>query len=406
MARGLLVLSLCMFPAVAVAGQALPRAAPEEVGMSSARLELIGEVLRSEIDEGLIPGAVVAIARRGRVVFHEAYGFLDKPAGIPMPRDAIFPIASLTKPIAAVGALILQEEGRLSVYDPVATYLPELAAREVAVAGADGSAGPRTERARRQPIVQDLMRHTHGFTADLPVGRRTSQQLLDSLATLPLDHQPGTVWEYGLGLDILGLVIERVTGRNLGAHLDERLFTPLGMHDTGFVVPASKHDRIAAVLSINPRTGQAQAVADRRVAPPFECGGGCLASTAEDYLRFALMLEGGGSLGGIRILGPKTVEYMTSDHLLPSVDISRLESGWPNEVGYGFGLGVAVRRGNGGSPMMGTAGDYNWGGATGTYFWVDPEEDLAVVFMALAPGPLRLRYRHLLPTLVLQAITE
>jgi CubicO group peptidase (beta-lactamase class C family) len=178
------------------------------------------------------------------------------------------------------------------------------------------------------------------------------------------------------------------------------------MDDTGFVVPPSEHSRSPVALPLNPITGRPQSVADRRTATPVECGGGCLTSTAEDYLRFAMMLSQGGSLNGVRILGPKTIEYMTSDHLLPTVDTSELDAGWPNVAGYGYGLGVAVRRENGLSPMMGTAGDYNWGGASGTYFWVDPEEELAVVFMALAPGQLRIRYRHLMPTLVLQAIVD
>jgi len=374
--------------------------------MSSARLGLIGDVLRSEIEDGLIPGAVVAVARRGRLVYHEAFGFLDKSAGSPMPRDAIFPIASITKPIVAVGALMLQEEGRLSVYDPVARYLPELAAREVAVEVA-GSSGVSTERAVRQPRVQDLMRHTSGFTAP-PAWERgmSGKDLVDSLSRVPLDYQPGTRWEYGQGFDLAGIIIERVSGQTLGEFLTQRLFAPLGMHDTGFLVPSSKHARYAVALPTNPLTGQPQTVDDRRDPGRPQCGGGCLASTAADYLRFAQMLLNGGSLGGIRILGEKTVEYMTSDHVGPEVDMSRLVRGWPNEEGYGYGLGVAVRRANGVSPMMGTAGDYNWGGASGTYFWVDPEEELAVVFMALAPGALRLRYRHLMPTLVLQAITE
>ena len=406
MIRSLLTVALLAFGAAPLASQPLPVAAPEDVGMSSERLEVSGRVRRAEVEDGLIPGAVVAIARRGRVIFHEAYGYLDKPAGIPMPRDAIFPIASITKPVVTVGGLILQEEGRLSVYDPVATYLPELGARVVTVGEPDGSAGARTEPARRQPTVQDLLRHTSGFIAPVSPGPMTAQEFVDSLARTQLVRQPGTVWEYGVGFDLMGIIIERVSQQSLGAFLEERIFAPLGMHDTGFTLPSSKSGRFAKPLPLHPRTGQPQSVRDLQEPLALQCGGGCLASTAADYLRFAQMLLDGGSFGGTRILGPKTVEYMTSDHLLPGTDITRLMSGWPNEVGYGFGLSVAVRRENGVSPMMGTAGDYNWGGATGTYFWVDPQEELAVVFMGLASGGLRLRYRHLMPTLVLQAITD
>jgi CubicO group peptidase (beta-lactamase class C family) len=406
MIRSLPTVALLVVLAAPAVGQSLPVGAPEDVGMSSERLRLIGEVLRSEIDQDMIPGAVVAVARRGRLVYHESFGYLDKAAGTPMPRDAIFPIASLTKPIVAAASMILLEEGRLSMSDPVGRHIPELAAKEVAVSGSENGASAATVPARRQPTVQDLLRHTHGFSTTPGPGSLTAQQFVDSLARLPLVHQPGTVWEYGLGLDLAGLVIERITHERLGDFLEERLFGPLGMDDTGFGVPSSKHDRYAVALPVNPLTGRPQGSMDRRARPPFDCGGGCLSSTAADYLRFAQMLLAGGSLGGRRILGPRTVRYMTAIHTTPDIDLSALGAGWPNAQGYGFGLGVAVRAGDGVSPMMGTRGDYNWGGASGTYFWVDPEEELAVVFMAMAPGALRLRYRHLMPTLVLQSITE
>jgi CubicO group peptidase (beta-lactamase class C family) len=266
-----------------------------------------------------------------------------------MPRDAIFNIASITKPVVAVGALMLQEEGRLSVYDPVARYLPELANREVAVATGAGSSGaPATEPAVRQPRVQDLMRHTSGFTAPPGWPRGMSADaFVDSVSRVPLDYQPGTRWEYGQGFDLLGIIVERLSQQSLGEFLTARVFTPLGMHDTGFQVPASKHSRYAIALPINPLTGQPQTVGDRRIPGGNECGDGCLASTAADYLRFAQMLLDGGTLGSTRILGPKTVEYMTSDHIGPDVDMSRLVRGWPYEEGYGFGLGVAVRRADG-----------------------------------------------------------
>lgn len=391
---------LCL--ATPLAAQTLQQGRPEDVGMSSERMALIGSVLNREVEEGRIPGAVVAIARRGRLVYHEAFGFRDKAAGAPMTRDVIFPIASLTKPIVAVGTMILQEEGRLAVSDPIAQYLPELADRVVAVSGDGSTRG--TVPARRQPTLQDLLRHTPGFPAHR-AGTLTAQQFIDSLARLPLQDQPGTKWAYRSSFEILGLAIERVTGQSLGQYLEARVFRPLGMDDTGFLVPAAKSQRYAVALPNNPLTGRPQSIGDlRNPRWGFECGGGCLASTAEDYLTFAQMLLNGGRSGEVRILGVKTVQYMVSDHIGPDVDVSSFRAGWPLADGYGFGLSVAVRRGDGVSGMIGSAGDYHWGGATGTYFWVDPKEDLAVVFMAAAPGALRMRYRHLLPTLVYQAI--
>ena len=399
--------------------QQIPVAKPEAVGMSSQRLQRIAPIMLADIENGRMPGAVVAIARKGKLVYYEAFGFLNKTAGTPMPKDAIFPIASMTKPLTTVGALMLVEEGRLLLNDPVGEYLPQLGKMSVAVTRPGTATG--TEAARRQPTIQDLMRHTAGVTTgnrgtselykmypqeswDAAVSF-TGSQFIEKLASLPLHYQPGTVWDYSLGLDVLGLAIEAVTKQPLSRFLSERLFTPLGMVDTEFVLTADKARRIARVLPAELETGSKQVAGDRRQPRKFDCGGACALSTATDYLRFAQMLLNRGTLDGTRILGRKTVEFMTADQLGPEVNIDRLRD-YPNINGYGFGLGVAVRRGYGVAGTIGSPGDYHWGGANGTYFWVDPKEELAVVFMAATPGAVRFRNRQVITSLVLQAIAD
>jgi CubicO group peptidase (beta-lactamase class C family) len=414
--------TILLFASYAVADP-LPRARPESVGMSSERLDRIGQALRADIDRGRLPGAVVAIARRGRLVYLEAFGYLDKSANVPMPRDAIFSIASMTKPMAAVAALMLHEEGRLLVTAPVGDYLPQLAKMQVAVLRKDGSGNVvmETVPARRAITSQDLMRHTAGLTygnrgttalhktyplsSNWSATNLTGAELLEKLSTLPVHYQPGSVWDYSLGLDVLGLAVEAVSGQTLGQFLDQRLFKPLEMTDTAFVVPREKSKRLAKPLPADPDTGKPQLMRDATKPTRFECGGGCAVSTASDYLRFSQMLLNRGRLGDVRILGGKTVDFMTANHLGPEVDVERLRT-YPNINGYGFGLSVAVRQHAGMAGMMGTPGDYNWGGANGTYFWVDPKEQLAVVFMAHTPSPIRLHSRQLITALVLQSIVD
>jgi CubicO group peptidase (beta-lactamase class C family) len=266
--------------------------------------------------------------------------------------------------------------------------------------------------------IQDLMRHTAGVsygrgTTPLhgiwPVGsawaasRWTGKELIDRIAELPLHFQPGSAWEYSLGLDVLGLAVEAVAGKTLREFLTERLFTPLGMPDTGFVVPDRDLPRYAKALPNDPLSGEPQTIRDGTRLYKFDCGGGCAVSTASDYLRFARMLLNGGTLDGVRILGRKTVAYMTADHMGPEIDATLLRA-YPNINGYGFGLGVAVRRGAGISGVNSSAGEFHWAGSTGTYFWCDPMEELAVVFMAHAPGAIRYYHRQLLHALVTQAL--
>jgi CubicO group peptidase (beta-lactamase class C family) len=394
-----------------------PVSSPEALGFSSDRLNRIAVALKREIEAGTLPGCVLAIARRGELACHEAYGHLDPAARMPMPKDAIFSIASMTKPMVTVAALMLYEEGRLMVNEPVAKYLPRLSRMRVGTPGCDGSPAQTVELAREMTI-QDLMRHTAGVsygrgTTPLhgiwPVGsawaasRWTGTEFIERIAALPLHFQPGSAWEYSLGLDVLGLAVEAVAGKPLRAFLSERLFTPLGMSDTGFVVPERDVRRYAKALPNDPLTGEPQTIRDGTRLYTFDCGGGCAVSTARDYLRFAQMLLNGGTLDGVRILGRKTVAYMTADHMGPEIDATRLRA-YPNINGYGFGLGVAVRRGAGISGVNSSAGEFHWAGSTGTYFWCDPVEELAVVFMAHAPGAIRYYHRQLLHAMVTQAL--
>jgi CubicO group peptidase (beta-lactamase class C family) len=271
----------------------------------------------------------------------------------------------------------------------------------------------------REMTVQDLMRHTAGLTygqrgardlhpdyppsSDWVAERWSPAEFLQHIAALPLHYAPGTRWDYSFGFDLLGLIIERITGMSLGRYLAERLFDPLGMRDTAFLIPEGKTSRYAKALGADPLTKQPQKIRDGTQRKKFDCGGGGAVSTAADYLRFAQMLCNGGALDGTRILGRKTVDYMTSDHIGPEVDTTRLNQ-YPNISGYGFGLGVAVRRLTGVAGVMSSIGEFHWAGSTGTYFWVDPAESLVVVFMAHTPGAIRYYYRQMLHALVLQAL--
>jgi CubicO group peptidase (beta-lactamase class C family) len=415
-----LVVGISLLLVTGAAADPLPRAKAEELGFSSEKLARIGQTLRADVERGRIPGAVVIVARKGRIAYSDTVGFRDKTSGAPMPPDAIFRIASMTKPLVSVATMMLYEEGRLFLSDPVSKYIPQLANRQIGVEKVDPATGKTvfyTVPAESEMTIQDLLRHTSGFT----YGNRgttqvhklyeggtsglaregTPQEFIDRLAKLPLLNQPGTTWEYGVSTDVLGRVVEVVAGKPLGQVLAERIFRPLKMADTGFIVTEDKKGRLAQALPIDPDTGKEIKLFDPTTAPKFECGGGCGVSTAADYTRFMQMLLNRGTLDGVRILGRKTVEFMTSDHLGTKIAPGPAYSPGP---GYGFGLGFAVRKEAGLAPMIGSAGDYNWGGAFGTGFWIDPKEELAVVFMAQAPGPIRVHYRQLLKSLVLQAL--
>jgi CubicO group peptidase (beta-lactamase class C family) len=418
-----LATSLCLLATgAAFAEDPLPRARPEEVGLSSERLARIGETLKADIETGRIPGAVIAIARHGRLVVFDAYGWRDKAAGIPMTTDTIFNIASMTKPMTTVGALMLYERGKMLIDEPLAKYFPKFSTMRVAARDAAGEPTAETVPANRPITIQDLMRHTSGLIYGgrgntlvhklYPAGSSDAAReydgpaFIDKLATLPLLHQPATVWDYGFGLDVLGLTIETITKQPLGQYLQANLFAPLGMTDTGFSISADKAARYARPLPNDPDTGKPQARTPELTQPlKFECGGGCAASTASDYLRFAMMLLSGGRSGEARLLGPRTVAYMLSDQLGSNIK-NLVGNADPTRADYGFGLGLAVRTTPGVVRMMGSVGQFSWPGASGTDWWVDPREELAVVYMSAAPGPIRWHYRQKINALVYQAIIE
>jgi CubicO group peptidase (beta-lactamase class C family) len=411
----LLIAALTAFALPARAADPLPRATPESVGLSPERLARIGALVDTEVREGRMPGAVVAIARHGKLAFYEAYGFQDGGRSRPMPRDAIFPIASMTKVLTGATLMSVLEEGRLSLWDPVSRFFPAFADMRVA---ADGN--PDTTVPVARPIrVIDLARHTSGIVygnrGTTPAhqlwqrslggyARMSGADFIASMAKLPLLHQPGTTWEYGLSIDVLGLIVEERTDKSLGEAMAERILRPLGMQDTGFVVPEGQRGRYATPLPKDPVSGQPQEVRVGLVTPGFEGGGGQAVSTAADYIRFAQMLLNGGTLEGKRVLSRKSVEEMTRDHLSPDIanNVTKTE---PQLTNFGFGVTVAVRR-EGGSDVLGSPGMFSWNGAYGTSMWVDPKEELAVVFMASTPGLIRQHYRRVVNALVYGAISD
>ncbi len=419
--KRLLVATLALFALPALAADPsprdpLPRATPASLGLAPDRLARIGTALNADIAAGRIPGAVVAIARRGKLAYYEAFGHLDGERTRPMPRDAIFPLASMTKPMAGVAALSLMEEGKLRLNDPVERFLPALANRRVAVDGNPENTVP----AARSMRVLDLMRHTSGIMSGiygttplhrlLPAGSGAAatgfnaESFVQRLAELPLMYQPGTVWAYGISTDVLGLVAEQASGQRLGNLLQQRVFRPLGMRDTGFQVPAGSRARYATPLPQDPENSRPQKTEMGLNPPGFDCGGACAVSTAGDYIRFAQMLLNGGTLDGQRILGRATVAEMVRDHMGPEISFP-LTNRAPYTGAWGFGLTVIVRR-EGGAGMLGNAGAWGWDGAYGTAMWVDPKDQLVVVFMAAIPGAARVHYRQTINTLVHQALVD
>jgi len=404
------------------AAEGLPNAKPEEVGLSSERLGRVTEMLRANIAANEIPGAVLLIARQGKIAYFESFGLLDPQAKTPMRKDAIFRIYSMSKPITTVAAMTLFEDARLVLNEPVGKYLPALAKMQVATDNKpDPEADPHkiaTIPADRPISIQDLMRHTsgltYGFFGDTPVKKlyaeaklgnegETNAQFVDRIAKLPLSYQPGTTWDYSHSTDVLGRLVEVISGKSLYEFERKSILDPLRMGDTSFyVTDQTKQSRIAEPFENDRKIGNGATVGDPRVGGAWESGGGGMVSTAIDYARFLQMLLNGGTLDGQRILGPKTIEYMTSDHLGSAVVPGPYYLPGP---GYGFGLGFAVRRDAGVSPVNGSPGDYNWGGAGGTAFWVDPKEQMFVVFMMQSPSQ-RMRYRPLLRDMIYAAIVD
>ena len=390
----------------------LPAAAPEDVGLSTAGLARLGSVMRGEIERGRVPGAVALVARRGRVAYFESYGRRDPRSPDPMARDSIFRIYSMTKPIVSVAVMMLWEQGRFLLSDPIEKYLPELGRRQVAVVR---GAEIELVDAERPITIQDLLRHTSGLTYEFrgsgPVHKMYTAERIYSrnqsnadqvatLAKLPLLHQPGTKWEYSRSTDVLGRLIEVLSGLTLGEYLQRHIFAPLGMVDTAFYVPPQEHGRLAEAFAKDPDTGAGVQLINVHDAPKFESGGGGLVSTAGDYSRFLQMLLNGGRLDGVRFLSRKTLELMTADHLGPI-------TGAPDLLlpGYGFGLGFAVRLQPGIAHVPGSVGQYFWGGLAGTTFWVDPAEALFAIMLIQGPGQ-RDYFRNLFRDLVYAAFDD
>lgn len=400
-------------------GDPLPVIAPEKAGFSSAALQRIDTFFQDEIARDRIPGAVVAIARDGRLVYYKALGYQDKAKAVTMRTDAIFQLASMTKVMVIVGALTLYEEGKLPLKSPLSNYFPQFKSMQVAVFDANGQM--RTQPAKNAISIQDLMRHTSGITygargntalhkmyppsSSGSAFTMTGPELIDAVAKLPLLYEPGTTWDYGLSHDVLGQVIEKLTGKTLGGALEERVWSKVGMPDTTFNVPQEKRARLAQSLANDPITGKPQSIRLLREQPKFECGGGCAFATTADYLRFGQMLMNGGTIDGRRVLSPQTVRLMTSDHL--GKDIKNNVAGTEaHRAGYGFGLGVAVRTEPGIAATNGSVGDYSWNGANGTIYWADPKEQLVVVTMTVGPGEIRRYYREQMAALVYGAMVR
>jgi CubicO group peptidase (beta-lactamase class C family) len=390
---------------------ALDFAKPDKVGLSKDGIDRLGKAFEREVAGGRLPGAVALIARKGRIGYFEAFGRRDPGATDAMETDAIFRIFSMTKPIVSIAIMMLVEEGRLLLADPLSKYIPAFAESKVGVV----HDGELTLEALNRPItIQDLLRHTSGLTYDFtgegPVhklyaeanlgrGNQTNADQAEALAKLPLLNQPGAAWDYSRSTDVLGRVVEVVTGRTLGEELKERILDPLGMVDTAFHVPQKQIHRIAEPFPIDPDTKGPVKLFNATRPAMFESGGGGLMSTAMDYARFCAMLAGGGALDKTRIVSRKTLDLMTSDHLGPHV--KRGSDLLP--AGHGFGLGFAVRNAPGMTFVPGSVGLYYWGGVAGTTFWIDPKEDLFALMMMQGPGQ-KDYYRMLFRTLVYGAV--
>ena len=392
---------------LSAAAREMPTARPDRAGMSEDRLDRLAELARGYTESGKLAGVLTMVARDGQVVHVSAVGQRGVEDDRPLPEDALFRIFSMTKPITAVAAMILYEEGKFQLGDPVSKFLPELAELDVLV---DGERVP----AENVMTMQQLLTHTagfsYGFNPEDPVDKLYNEsdalrakdldEFIERLAALPLKYEPGTRWHYSVAVDVTGAVIERISGQPFGEFLQERLFDPLDMHDTFFRVPPDKMDRFLPNHGWDAENGKLVAFDDSEFinytdGTMMQSGGGGLVSTARDYLRFAEMMRAGGELHGVRILSPKTVEFMATDHLPASINAGG-EGERPAvnllNRGGGFGLGFGVIRDPAMTGVIGSPGEYSWGGAAGTIFWIDPVEEMVVVSMIQlmgSPWPLR-----------------
>jgi CubicO group peptidase (beta-lactamase class C family) len=410
-----LLAAVTLLVGVAVRAADLPAATPESVGMSSARLARLDAALAADITAGRLPGIVVAVARRGKLVYQKAFGVANLATREPMRTDAMFRLYSMTKPIASVALLTLYEQGRFRLTDPLDRYLPQFANVKI-YTGADPSGTPILVAPSRKPTIQDAFRHTLGLAsglgqspvdalyreAGISMGRLESlAQEMDKLGTVPLLYNPGERWVYGLGHDVQARLIEVFSGLPYAEYLQRTIFGPLGMRDTVFGVPPGLKARFPLVYSagsngtLAPDTADAYArYTDHHFATLS------LSGSAADYLRFAQMLLKGGELDGVRVLGTKTVELMRQNHLPPNIP-----SIAPGSVATGYGLGVSVTLDVPALGRLNSVGSFGWSGAATTTFSVDPQEELTYVIMAqLMPNDSALMQR--VETLIYQAIID
>ena len=425
--RMLLITALTLTAAPAFAQEPTAVSQPEQLGISGARLQKLVDAYQGYVDKGKLPGAVLLVARGDQVALYKAVGFQDRERKTPMNTDAIFRLASMTKPIVSVAAMTLVEEGKLNLLAPVATYLPEMATVQVGVEKLDpvnGKAVLALEAQKRAMTVQDLMRHTAGLVygqfgnglvhqayREAHIGDRkdTLAQFITKLSKLPLAHQPGEVWEYSVAVDVLGRIIEVVSGEPLDQYIAEHVTGPLHMEATDFYVHPENLARLAEAQ--NGADGKRPSLPDVTKKPNYLSGGGGLTASTADYLKFAEMMMYGGEYRGARIISPHTVQLMTSDALPPGIGYSARALTTTGDIaptpamGQGFGLGFAVRTTAGHNPLPGSVGNYYWTGAWGTTFWVDPAEKLIAIQMIQVPLSEGSAYRQTFRELVYAALT-
>jgi CubicO group peptidase (beta-lactamase class C family) len=404
-------------------------ASPESAGMSKATFERLEAHLKHRyIDAGRFPGSQVLVYRRGKIVHSAVQGFADLERKVPVKDDTIFRIYSMTKPITSVAFMMLVEEGAVALDEPVHKYIPEW--KNLGVFQAGNAPAFLTRPPSRPMLIVDLLRHTSGLTygfqqrSNVDAAYRekkigeiekagTLQSMIDDLAKLPLEFSPGEAWNYSVATDVIGYLIGQISGMPFEQFLKERIFDPLGMNDTDFFVPADKADRLAACYSADGKGGMTlqddPATSSFLVPPSFISGGGGLCSTAADYLTFCRALIDGGELGGVRLIGPKTLALMTSNHLPGGRDLPEMSRSLFSEAAYngiGFGLGFSVTLNPAQTLIPGSAGEYAWGGAATTSFWIDPAEELIAIFMTQVLPSSTYPLRRELRTMVYSAITD
>lgn len=407
------------------AAQGVPQASsPEEVGLSKERLQRISAWIQSDVDKKVVPGAVVIVLRKGKIAYYEAFGYQDPEKKIPMNRNSIFRIASMTKPFVALATMMLVEEGKLSLLAPASQYLPEFKDLKVGVEKKDpatGKAELALETPSRAMTLQDLLRHTSGLTygifgksmvkdrynaANLFDKNQTNAELVTKISKLPLQYHPGTIWDYSMSYDVLARIVEVASGVGFDTFVEERIAKPLKLVDTAFWAEGT--ERQARIAEPRMKTPMHLDVTQR---PKWMGGGGGMVSTAHDYARLCQMFYNGGILDGVRLISRKTVEQMTSNQIPPGYKYSTdaaTQILWRSpslETGQGYGLGFGINSEPGLNPSPGSKGDYYWTGVYGTLFWVDPKEQLIAIMMTQAMGQQH-PYGHRLRHLLYQAISD